>query len=278
MNEFQEFINDVIDKAMKNGPETPLLIDGVKHCPVCGKPLEIRREVFGEERLLPVMCDCEREEERLRKERAHLEAIQTAKRRCFSGDFTRLADASLAAASLEHPKETGIVRRYIQHFAEFYADQQGLLLYGRNGTGKSFLAAAACNELIEGGHDVHFTTFSRIDQQTAAETRAEKKIYLDSLNEYALLVLDDLGAERSSDYMQELVFAVIDSRYASGKPMIITTNLSIQDLKSPQTAQQSRIYDRVLQICYPVQMSGDSIRRKDTRERYFKTKSILEED
>lgn len=76
--------------------------------------------------------------------------------------------------------------------------------------------------------------------------------------------------------MQELVFSVIDSRYTSGKPVVITTNLTLQDLKNPQTAQQSRIYDRILQICYPVEMTGASIRRKDAKDRYYKTKELLE--
>lgn len=276
-NVFMEGIGEIQKAAEANRTRETYLVDGIRYCSVCNKRLEIRRDVLGKETLLPVMCDCEREAERLRKEQAHLQAIQDAKRKCFSGDFTRLADATLSAASLEHPKETGIVRRYIQHFAEFYADQQGLLLYGPNGTGKSFLAAAVCNDLIEGGHDVHFTTFSRIDRETRTGTPADRKIYLDSLNEYALLVLDDLGAERGSEYMQELVFTVIDSRYASGKPMLITTNLTMQELKAPHTAQQSRIYDRILQVCYPVQMTGDSLRRKDTKERYYKTKQLLED-
>lgn len=269
MNAFMDSIQGIADNAEKNRRADSYVINGVRFCSVCHKPLEIEKNVLGVIKMLPIMCDCEKEELARQKEEAHLQAIRDAKRKCFAGDFSRLSEASITAAALEHPKEAAIARRYINNFSGFYADQQGLLLYGTNGTGKSFLAAGICNELIEGGHDVHFTTFSRIDRETNAGTRADRKIYLDSLNDYALLVLDDLGAERDSEYMQELVFTVIDSRYASGKPMIITTNLTMHDLKNPQTAQQSRIYDRVLQICYPVQMSGDSIRRKDTKDRYY---------
>lgn len=277
MDIFNEGFNDIIQKAEENHRNTETEIrDGIRYCKRCGMPIEIRRTVLGEERLLPIMCECEREEQRLLKEQAHAQEIADARRKCFSGDASRLSIATLAAVALEHPKEAGILRRYAQNFRELYTDQQGLLLYGTNGTGKSFAAAALCNALIEDGHEVHFTSFSRIDQQTAAGTRGDKKIYLDSLNEYALLVLDDLGAERRSEYMQELVFSVIDSRYTSGKPVVITTNLTLQDLKNPQTAQQSRIYDRILQICYPVEMTGASIRRKDTKDRYYKTKELLE--
>lgn len=273
MDGFQEIINDII-KWNTPAPGT-YTIDGIAYCPNCKKPLQIRREVFGETRLLPIMCDCEIEQERLRKETARLQKLADARRRCFSGDYSRLSGARIADAYLEHPHEAGIIQRYIDNFGEFYRSQQGLILYGQNGTGKSYLAAALCNELIEKDHDVYFTTFTHIDRETAG-ARSERQAYFESLNEYALLVIDDLGAERGSEYMQELVFSVIDARYTSGKPLVITTNLSMQDLKNPQTAQQSRIYDRILQICYPVPVSGDSIRRKDTKERYYRTKEILE--
>lgn len=276
MNEFQSLINDVIEKAAQSRTEPALLIDGIRHCPTCGRPLEIRRDVFGETRLLPIMCDCEREAEEKRKEIAHLAALADARKKCFGGDASRLASARIAYAELAHPKEAGIIRRYVEKFRELYAIQQGLLIYGPNGTGKSYIAAALCNALIDGGHEAYFTTFSRIEKEAGAKTREGRKEYLDSLNEYSLLVLDDLGAERTSEYMQELVFNVIDSRYGSGKPMIITTNLTMPELKNPQTAQQSRIYDRILQICYPVQLGGESIRRKDTRERFYKAKEMLE--
>lgn len=268
MEAYQEVINDIIKAAGGVSKE-------VETCPVCGKPKQIRREVFGELRLLPVMCACEIEAERIRKENIRIQKLADARRRCFSGDYSRLSGASLADAYLEHPKEAKIVQRYINNFGDFYRNQQGLLLHGPNGTGKSFLAAALCNALIEKEHDVYYTTFTQIDRHTAG-ARSERQAFFDSLNEYALLVLDDLGAERGSEYMQELVFSVIDSRYSSGKPLVITTNLTMQDLKNPQTAQQSRIYDRILQICYPVQMTGESIRRKDTKERFYKAKTILE--
>lgn len=277
MNDFQSFISEVIEKAAQSRTEPVLNIDGIRYCPTCGQPLEIRRNVLGEERLLPVMCECDREQERKRKEAAHLQALADARRRCFDGDYSRLSDARIAEAELEHPKEAGIIRRYAENFPEFYREQQGLLFYGPNGTGKSFMAAALCNALIDGGHEVYFTTFSHIDRKAGTGSIADKATYLDSLNRYALIVLDDLGAERSSEYMQELVFSVIDARYASGKPMVVTTNLTMQELKTPRTAQQSRIYDRILQVCYPVQVTGESIRRKDTRDRFYQVQKILED-
>lgn len=275
MDLFNEQIKEIIRTAQADQPSDVYTENGILYCSKCHQPVEIIRHVFGDDRHLPIMCECLKEQERQRKEQAHLQALADARRKCFDGDYSRLSDARLADCHLEHPEEAQMLQRYVDLFSDFYRDQKGLLLYGQNGTGKSYMAAALCNALIDKGHDCRFTTFSRIDRQ-ASGIRSERRTYIDSLNDPALLVLDDLGSERSSEYMQELVFSVIDSRYESGKPMVITTNLTLQDMKDPQTAQQSRIYDRILQICHPIKVDGESIRRKDTIKRYYETKAMLE--
>ena len=75
--------------------------------------------------------------------------------------------------------------------------------------------------------------------------------------------------------MQEAVYEVIDSRYRAKLPTIITTNLNLNDLKNPQNAYQTRIYDRILEMCHPIEVSGNSRRRMKVSETYAKTKEIL---
>ena len=63
------------------------------------------------------------------------------------------------------------------------------------------------------------------------------------------MVLDDLGAERSTAYAIEQLYSIVDQRYRSGKPLIVTTNLTLDQLgKAPELGRQ-RIYDRVLEMC-----------------------------
>ena len=87
--------------------------------------------------------------------------------------------------------------------------------------------------------------------------------------------IDDLGAERKSDFMQEQVFNIIDARYRSGLPMIITTNLTAEEMKKPTEIGQSRIYDRILERCHPVAVQGQSIRRQHLRDEFRQTEMIL---
>ena len=76
-----------------------------------------------------------------------------------------------------------------------------------------------------------------------------------------MLVIDDLGVERQSDFALEQVYTVIDERYKSGKPMIITTNIPLEELRNPADIRYSRIYDRILESCVPIQLGGPSRRK-----------------
>ena len=71
----------------------------------------------------------------------------------------------------------------------------------------------------------------------------DKQEFLDKLSRYDLLVIDDLGVERDTSYSVEQVFNVIDARSRTGKPLIVTTNLSLADLQNPSSLGYARIYD-----------------------------------
>ena len=81
MNGYMETLNDIMHTAEAAQPQDYILKDGIKHCPICGKPMEIIREVLGQQRHLPIMCDCQREQERIIKEQAHLQALDDARRK-----------------------------------------------------------------------------------------------------------------------------------------------------------------------------------------------------
>ena len=88
----------------------------------------------------------------------------------------------------------------------------------------------------------------------------DKTEYIRLLNRYELLIIDNLGVERSSEYALENIFSVIDWRYRLGKPLIITTNISLVQLKQETKIDKKRIYDRILERCIPVKVDGVSRR------------------
>ncbi len=68
---------------------------------------------------------------------------------------------------------------------------------------------------------------------------------------------------------------VIDSRYRSGKPLIVTTNLTLDDLRNPDDTAQSRIYDRLLSMCVPVRFTGDNFRQETAKRKMESMKKLI---
>ena len=104
------------------------------------------------------------------------------------------------------------------------------------------------------------TSFPKILNALGGLYSSERNDYLASLNRYSLLVIDDMGIERDSQYTLETVYRVIDERYKSGKPFIITTNIQLDILKKPQDLEHARIYDRIMERCMPVFFGGKNYR------------------
>ena len=136
-------------------------------------------------------------------------------------------------------------------------DNIGCLFWGGVGTGKSYLAGCIANALMEKEIPVRMTNFALILNDLAASFEGRNE-YISRLCRYPLLILDDFGMERGTEYGLEQVFNVIDSRYRSGKPLIVTTNLTLDDLHNPEDTAHSRIYDRLLSMCVPVRFTGDN--------------------
>ena len=90
-----------------------------------------------------------------------------------------------------------------------------------------------------------------------------------------LLIIDDLGVERNSDFAREQVFSVIDSRHRSQLPMIVTTNLTPKEMKNPADLSRARIYDRVLERCTPIRVDNQNIRERNKADNLKKSKQLL---
>ena len=78
-------------------------------------------------------------------------------------------------------------------------------------------------------------------------------------------------------YGLEQVFNVIDSRYRSRKPLIVTTNLTLSELQHPKDTAHSRIYDRVLEMCPPVCCTGGNFRKKAAQDKLGLLKELMNE-
>lgn len=236
--------------------------DGLLYCGKCHTPKEFRGKFLGMVKVVPCLCRCRSEklaaEEQQRKAEKRQARIKQHRRASFLE--SDMQHWNFAADDGADPRIMRAAKNYVGNFTQFRERGKGLLLYAGVGTGKTFAAACIANALIDSGRTCLMTNFARV--LNTLWSIEEKQAYIDSFNQFDLLVLDDLGAERRSEYAQEQVFNVIDARYRAKLPMIITTNLSIDEIKKPDSIGNSRIYDRVLEMCHPVEVTGKSRRRQ----------------
>ena len=223
-----------------------------------------------------VSCACQ--EKKLaeeKKQREHQEYLDQIQRNRSVG----MQEKALRTCTFERDKglqkESIYARKYVKHWEEMKKKATGLIFWGDVGTGKTFLAACIANALTDQGVKVMMTNFSRILNDLT--DFKERNARLDELNRYDLLILDDLGAERCTDFVLEQIFSVIDTRYRSQKPMIVTTNLTMEEMKNPANRSLARIYDRILHRCIPVCVSGNNIRRQQAAENMKTMGSLLKE-
>ena len=168
---------------------------------------------------------------------------------------------------------------YCDRWEQMRQENLGLLFWGAPGNGKTFAAAAIANFLLEqeGWHvpTVKMTTFGIILGKLPGMSAQDKEWYLKDFQSCDLLILDDFGMERQTDYAREQVFNIIDGRYLTKRPLIVTTNLSLNHMKTTTDLAEKRIYDRVLEMCIPVFFSGESQRPDRAKANLEQFRSIV---
>ena len=223
------------------------------YCSKCNTPRQCRHELQGKVLIPSIRCKCQQKifeqeeaQRKLHEKRMEIEHLKTSGLQDKS-----LYDYTFAKDNGSNP-EMKLAHNYVSNWEEMKANASGLLIWGDVGTGKSFFAGCIANALLEKGVPVLITNFSRILNTLTGMHFEDRNQFIHSLNRYSLLIIDDLGIERNSDFALEQVFNVIDSRYRSKKPLIITTNLTLSELNNAADIAHKRIYDRILERCIPV--------------------------
>ena len=275
--------SEMIDRLTATTPEPEDYTgeDGLLYCGKCHKPKEAyfapdKAAIFGRDRH-PAECDCQKaqriEREAAEQQRRHLDTVEDLKRRGFSD--TAMRDWTFENDNGRNP-QTAVARFYAEHWDTMQAENIGYLFWGGVGTGKSYLAGCIANALMENEIPVRMTNFAAILNDFAASFEGRNE-YISRLCRYPLLILDDFGMERGTEYGLEQAYSVIDSRYRSRRPLIVTTNLTLQQIQNPPDTAHARIYDRLLEMCAPVRFTGGNFRRETAQAKLERLKNLMNE-
>ena len=250
--------------------------DGLLVCGKCDTRKQGRYEMPWGIVTPPCICECEKE----RREMAGLESKQNMLKEfyrddCFGRDkFKKMRESTFDIDDGANEKISNVSRNYVDNFGRMKSDGKGLLLFGEVGTGKTFYAACIANAVIDMCIPAMVTNFASIrdDLQESFEGR---KQYIERLINFPLLILDDLSAESKSEYMNEIVFNIIDGRYRTGLPLIVTTNLTADEMKNTADVKNKRIFSRLFEMCIPLEVVGNDRRRERLKEAHAEYKALL---
>ena len=244
--------------------------DGLLWCGKCHTPKQIRGEGVLKGKILSITCECKKKE--LEEEAQREKCRKANELREIGLPVPEMRNHTFDSAN--DAKHIQLARRYVSKWEEIRRKNIGLILWGNTGTGKTFTAHCIANALMDQLIPVRVITavnlVSRLMEKDGRET------FIKKIMDIPLLIIDDVGAERDTPFSREQLCAVIDARGETGRPLIVTTNYSLEEMNSCTDHAMQRIFNRLKALCVPVAVIGESRRDSIGAQKIREAREILE--
>jgi DNA replication protein DnaC len=209
--------------------------------------------VVDEATRVAVPCRCRPQ----RVERARARSLSAVIPKKYRGaSFDRAPVTDMPAPQVQ------VVRRFVRQIDENLDTGRGLWFYGSVGTGKTTLAMLVSRAALDAGRSVAIYSLPRLLAEIRATFESDSEgSYVDLLDRLAavdLLHVDDVGAERTSDWVLEQLYAIVNARYEDERSVTITTNLERDELVEQI---KERTVSRLEEMCTLVPLYGEDARR-----------------
>ena len=249
----------------------------IKVCPYCGeKYYEIKNiplwipEFIREQMKFQPRCTCLKSiEEEKRREQEEERKRELIRKKVNKYKDISLIDIKFLKSKFENDKYNEkyikISKRYAKEVLENKNMSKGIIFMGDSGVGKTFASSCIANYLMENGKTVLIINFGLYLNRVKREWAEAENDVLNYIKLCDLLIIDDFGSERNTEFAIEKAFLLIDTRYRSEKPTIITTNLNLYQLERKFT---TKIKSRIEEMCYPIVINSKD-KRKDINDEVF---------
>ena len=244
--------------------------DGIPYCGKCNTQKAYFQDDFGgsgERLLLRIMCRCE-------EETAEQEANEIRRQKIENLKDRYVTDKQYLEMTFDKSDgEIRFAKNYVDAWDEIKDDKNaGLLLFGDTGTGKTFAACCIGNALWDKGVKVMIANIADLINDVGGFDNDDVLYRIQNCD---LLILDDYGASRGTEFASEQVYKIIDTQYRANKPMIITTNLTPNMMMHEENITLKRTHQRIIERCRAVPIAGNNRRMDIAKESRARLDKIL---
>ncbi len=226
---------------------------GLLFCGVCGEPKETVVEVGGKSIVARCLCRCGMDA----REQARADELRKLQDEAKKDWLRGFESFTFSADNGQNPT-MAFARKYVDRWDAILAERLSFTLSGGVGCGKTYAAAAIANAILDKGYRAWMVTAPALVERMGWE---EYDSTMNRLKVFELVVIDDLGAERGTDFAKQKIFEAIDARKNAGLPTIVTTNLDMER-DDPDLGYQ-RILSRLKGFAPQFRCRGEDLRANE---------------